>query len=338
MDGHCLSHMLSRNDRPSNRHPYLLRDLFGTPREAGAVNATPSEPVGGLRTVTDTNGKISIIANGVLNVATGAANFDGVWYPSMIRKLGRTVIGTVIPSETVNFVLRFGWDIDIAGNVADALILGTGGILSVTYNATTNFGVGAYTAAQYRLCVIERENGAFFLIRGGVFEKWTLLAIVSLGNTNTIYPAANISTATVGTLDNFLVPSRLFIPYPIASDSFAGSDGSMTGRLTDGLGQAESGGAGLAWETPGNTWTIASNAAVNTPTQGAEMFTDPGLEGNYTAGLNDNLTKIGSPIVSQSADVHGGSKAQEFTGVAANDRIQQAQTLIVGTWYRASCW
>jgi hypothetical protein len=86
------------------------------------------------------------------------------------------------------------------------------------------------------------------------------------------------------------------------------------------------------------TWAIASNEATNTPTLGAELVTDPGLEGNYTAGLNDNLTSGGAPNVAQSATVHGGTKAQQFQGTAGSDRIRQSENIVLGIWYQASIW
>ena len=84
----------------------------------------------------------------------------------------------------------------------------------------------------------------------------------------------------------------------------------------------------------------ASSTPVSvTPTLEAEIFTDPGLEGNYTAGKNDNLViDSGTPTLAQSADAHGGSKAQQFTATALFDRLKQAYTVVAGRWYQASIW
>lgn len=100
------------------------------------------------------------------------------------------------------------------------------------------------------------------------------------------------------------------------------------------LGNAET---GQAWS--GATWTRdGAGAAINTPTLGAEVLTDPGLEATYTAGLCNSLIKPAGGIVAQSADVHGGSKAQEFTAGAASDRIVATPTTVVGIWYHVSGW
>ncbi len=89
-----------------------------------------------------------------------------------------------------------------------------------------------------------------------------------------------------------------------------------------------------------STWAIVGNAAVNTPTLGSELLTDPGLEANYTAGKCDTLTLNGSPAsITQSADVHGGSKAQQMQAAAFNNRLNWPTAAgVVGQWYLYSVW
>lgn len=90
----------------------------------------------------------------------------------------------------------------------------------------------------------------------------------------------------------------------------------------------------------GATWAIASGVAVNTPTLSAEILPDPGLEATYTGGMCDSLTKVGSPTLAESADVHGGSKAQAFTGATASNRIYFDNLNLggVNTWHLFSAW
>lgn len=96
---------------------------------------------------------------------------------------------------------------------------------------------------------------------------------------------------------------------------------------------------GIPSPLQGSTWAIVSGKAVNTPTLGAELLTDPGLEATYTAGLCDTLTKAGGPTLAQSADVHGGSKAQEFTAAAGGNSLNWANaTPTAHTWYQFSLW
>jgi len=95
----------------------------------------------------------------------------------------------------------------------------------------------------------------------------------------------------------------------------------------------------LPSEFEGSTWAIATGKAVNTPTSDGNVLTDPGLEAAYSSGLCTTLTKIGSPTVAESADAHGGSKAQAFTPVAINNAVTWANhTPAAGRWYRFSVW
>lgn len=97
------------------------------------------------------------------------------------------------------------------------------------------------------------------------------------------------------------------------------------------------GAIGNGWA--GSTWNIVSNNVVNTPTLGAELLTDPGLEANYTAGKCDTLTVGGVPILTQSADVHSGTKAQEFLAVANNGRVNWPTFAgVARQWYQFSVW
>ena len=89
----------------------------------------------------------------------------------------------------------------------------------------------------------------------------------------------------------------------------------------------------------GSTWAISSSVAVNTPTLGSNALTDPGLEATYTAGLCDTLTGSGSVTVAESADVHGGSKAQSFKADGAGAYLRFAyQAGIAGQWWQSSVW
>jgi hypothetical protein len=88
----------------------------------------------------------------------------------------------------------------------------------------------------------------------------------------------------------------------------------------------------------GATWSITSGQAANTPTLGAELLTDGGLEANYTAGKCDTLTLTGTNTVAQSADVHGGSKAQELTPITASSLAFADIGSMSGKWLMFSGW
>ena len=89
----------------------------------------------------------------------------------------------------------------------------------------------------------------------------------------------------------------------------------------------------------GSTWTIASGLAVNTPSVGAELLTNPTLTGTYVSGLAPNLTKALTPTVAESADAHSGGQAQVFTATAiANGLFFPLMAAVNGAWYRYSGW
>lgn len=86
-------------------------------------------------------------------------------------------------------------------------------------------------------------------------------------------------------------------------------------------------------------WSVSSGKAVNNPTPGAEMLADPGLEGTYISGMCEALTRGGTPNLTESADVHGGSKAQQFLADQNGEAVDyvfptQADTV----WWLASLW
>jgi hypothetical protein len=93
------------------------------------------------------------------------------------------------------------------------------------------------------------------------------------------------------------------------------------------------------WIIPGSA-QVLNGSLVITPTAGSELLADPGLEAAYTAGLCGSLTKNGTPTIAESADVHGGSKAQVFTATANGDYVRYVygSASIAGRWYLASMW
>jgi hypothetical protein len=97
----------------------------------------------------------------------------------------------------------------------------------------------------------------------------------------------------------------------------------------------------LPYVFQGAMWAISGGKAVCTPILGPELLPDPGLEVNYTAGLCDSLSKIGSPILAQSADAHGGTKAQSYTCTHAAYADQLGFTPVTPSshkWVKGSIW
>ncbi|EKD99698.1 MAG: laminin G sub protein, partial [uncultured bacterium] len=94
---------------------YALQDEFTNTLGAGSVNGTSSvdgsgNSTGSLRTVTDTNSKLSVNSGGQLSFATGGVSSGnpGLRYPTVTRTAGKVFV-TKLNISTLG-VTEFGWD------------------------------------------------------------------------------------------------------------------------------------------------------------------------------------------------------------------------------------
>lgn len=250
--------------------PYRLLDTFSTARAAGSVNGTPAEPTGQARTVTDTNSKLSI-TGGVASFATGGVGESdpGLWYPSMTRVLGLTILGQF--SQTGQGVC-LGWDTNTSGAFIESLrpLLGTG--INVRTNGNSILVASGLTSGStYFGAVVLRSTGSYIFVKGGSeYANWTLLWVGLAGNTASMFPAVGvIASTTIGTADNIRVPTALYIPQHLAYDTFTRSNGALGSTETTGPdGQSVT---ALVWLFSVGKWAIVTNAAVGTPAQGADV-------------------------------------------------------------------
>jgi hypothetical protein len=317
---------------------YLLNDEFAYPLAAGAVNGTFARPGPGVRTVVDTNGKISIAA-GRLDFATGAAINGAARYEVRARVPGRMLHWTVYPSDT-NGIINLGWDANTSGAITDYLSFAAAGVLNIVANGGTAFAVGAYTAVAYEVIAMMRATGVLWLIRGGAFTRWTFLFPTTLGSAAG-YPAIGAGSATsVFGADVARVPAGWgsLLP-PIASDSFVRGNGAL--GISDGLGHSEAnGGGGKTWVHDALAWAIVGNVAVGTPTPVAVLVTNA----DFAAWTADNpdgwsvVTEVpGANEISEVGTGEGyggaGTGMCNLYRTTASVDIRQA-VLAVGTWYR----
>jgi len=312
---------------------YLLNDQFTTARSAGAVNGTQAEPVGGVRTVTDTNSKLSI-TGGKLSVATGglSAGDPGLVYPTISRSAGKLILATLTPTTT----LSSGFSSGATGVTGDGVYFGGSNVL-YSRDYTTGKAVGEYVSGtSYAVATVAKNTGVYTFIKGGIYSNWTLLYIGSSGTYTPMYPGIRAEgTNGEGTADNIRIPTATWLPTPLAYDSFtrgAGSVGVTEARGPDGQNTPQ-----LAWVGSGAT-VNASGKLVITPTEESEMLTNGGFEAPYTNGLANGWTSTSSPSVSQSGDAHSGTSAQQFTGTEYRSRIEQIPTVSSGLWCKASVW
>lgn len=235
---------------------YILYDSFTTARSAGAVNGTLAEPTGQTRTVVDTNSKLSI-TGGQASFATGGVGSGdpGLWYPLQARTVGRVLLVNIInivgDIGSGFHTAQSGVPNDAIRSVIDVVrVNGAANIVVASMSGLTTF------AAAY----IMRSSGMWFFIKGGTFTQWTLLWISTAGNSN-MYPFVGcVSGATnSANADNVRVPATLYIPLPLAYDTFTRANGALGSTETtspDGVAIAA-----LAWNSNIGTWAITSNKA-----------------------------------------------------------------------------
>jgi len=316
---------------------YLLRDNFDDVLAAGSVNGMPARPGPGTRTVTDAESKLSL-SGGVLSISGGKAapayGDPGLWYGAIARAAGRVLLGKLTIADVTNSC-EFGWDTAAAGAIsAHALRFASDAVNVYAGGAAGPVIATPVDATEYQLAAVLRSTGVYWYIKGGAFTYWTLLWVGSTDNTATLYPAISNYNAVL-TADNIRVPTGLWLPTPLCYDTFTRADGALGNSEAVGPdGQAV---GALAWT--GAAFAIATNKAVGTPTQGAELLANPGFEGVYVGGLAPNwINSLGDPVA-ESADAHGGVAAQQVTTVNASGRVVSGNfTLAAGTWLQLAIY
>lgn len=327
-----------------NNIPPHQYDQFRDALAAGSINGTVSTPGPGKRVVVDTESKLTtsgdkLVASG--GKATPAWGDPGVWLDGQQRVLGLVgVFDIYVPAFTT-----LGPEVGFDSN--QNTFVGSNGIYALTSTTLRVAEAGADSviaavyavATRYQIAVVIRAAGAFYLIRGGIYTAWTLIWVGTAGTTAIIYPTIN----TYGSAFNSefaRIARTLWAPPPILSDGFS------SGASSDGAGHVESvglgaGGSGIAWV--GGTWTVSGGKLLNTPTFGAELLTDPGMEAwtsatnltSYVEGLN------GTSTVNQETSVfHGGANAARLDVDGSNSlvTVHQSLTTVVGTWYAFNLW
>jgi len=325
---------------------YLWRDEFKTALAAGSINGTRCEPGPGLRTIVDTENKLSI-ADGRLTFAGGKASpaygDPGYWKTEAITRKRGLIVAWKLNIADVTTSILLGVDTDKTGLISAHGIRIGGDVINAREDTTYSPNISIpIDATNTYIAIILRDSGAHFFAKIGT-GNWKYLWSTVTNNTATLYAGISNYNA-VGYADIIDQINYLWLPTPLLSDSFAGADGSADGRLSNGLGHAEttglcSGGAGVAWS--GATGSIVSNQLVITPSLAiTEKAVDTGYETAYVSGLCGSLTKAGSPNVAESADAHGGSKAQQFTATATSDKLYQTAALGLSSanWYNFSVW
>ena len=141
-----------------------------------------------------------------------------------------------------------------------------------------------------------KATGIYWFIKGGLFTNWTLLWITAAGSANA-YPAVQAgNTTSVFTADIVRTPQRLGLPPLLAYDTFTRSNGAIGSTETVGPdGQTT---PTRVWT--GATFTVASNAAINTPTLGADVVVNGDFDADTDWGKGTGWT-IAAGVASKAA-------------------------------------
>ncbi|MEM5787466.1 MAG: hypothetical protein AAGU11_09125, partial [Syntrophobacteraceae bacterium] len=121
--------------------------------------------------------------------------------------------------------------------------------------------VGTYSVGDYQYAVVLRANGSLVFVKGGaVYPNWTLVWVTAQGNTSPLYPALLNYNGTFSA--HYLrIPSQLWLPSPLISDGYSGTDGALlSSRTTDGLGHAEGVAGGIGAGGAGSSWIGATGS------------------------------------------------------------------------------
>jgi hypothetical protein len=205
---------------------YLLRDLFTTDRAAGAVNGTAAEPGPGLRTVTDTENKLSI--SGGKQVFSGgktvpAHGDPGSWYESVLRVIGKTLLARVTP-QAAGVAYIPGWSTVASGLANDAVKFDSAAVSF--YENTIQAIVGAFVGGtEYTVALSMRGAGLFYLIKGGIYTEWTLLWVSSFSTISPCFPALSNHSKPLTVDDMRIVdlPAPWNTDYGLATQRLAGA-------------------------------------------------------------------------------------------------------------------
>ncbi len=305
---------------------YLLRDEFTDTRAAGAVNGTAATPGPGTRVVVDTTSKLSI-GSGVADFNGNSAGDPGLWYGGQTRVAGLLVL-CKLDIKQVNQHAYAGWD-------TDQTVLGQSQFRfapsSLITETASSLPIGAYTATAYETAVILKATGSYMLIKGGAFSNWTLLWIYVTGNDATMYPGATVHQGDQD-LDYIRIPDVTWLPTPLAYDTFTRANGALGTSETTGPDSQTV--TARTWESGGSTWAIASNEAVNTPTEGADGVTNGDME------LDASWGDLNSPDTNERSaeQQHGGSYSRKIVADTDRGALGNSTAKSAGTWYLEEAW
>ena len=234
------------------------------------LDGSSADPTGGVRTVTDTNGKLNV-TDGALTFGGGITPLTygnpGIWYDSLARVAGRTIVINV--NNTNSSYYDFGFDTNQYGTAGSAKFRSSTSLLSIADSLISTVVATWDTSTNYQLAITLRSTGAFYFIKGGAFTNWTALYASSTDSSPTLYPVFANNNGILST-DNIRIPTSTWLPTPIAYDTFGVNGATATETAGPDAQTAPS----LAWNDPNFTWTAAGGSVSNSATVVAAPISD----------------------------------------------------------------
>lgn len=322
---------------------WLLRDEFTDTRAAGAVNGTPAVPGPGTRAVVDVGGALTVDGDW-LNIPAGAANQEICSYASQARTAGRLLLCRFERDALAGFHPGFGWCSDVAdpntaGKWDDGILWSAGdvGILSNGAFAPGSVLSGLAANTEYDFCIVLRVTGAYYFWRIPG-NSWELLWVSTVDASTPTFPLMYARDQATN-FDFIRIPDALWLPTPLAYDTFTRGDGAI--GSTEATGPDAQASPVVAWD--GGVWTVSSNEAINTPVPTAELLVNGDFSA-WTADDPDGWTVAGEaapdPEVCQvaSGQAHaqcGGAGVGSANMYTSGAGLQLTQNVcVVGRFYR----
>ena len=260
----------------------------------------------------------------------------GYWLaPALARTPGRTAVFKRVTAEARGMLFVLGWSTATSGlpNAHYFRPYGTELQTAIVHGTILS------TQLPYDYYIVLRATGAYYFLHGGAFTYPTLIWIDTANSNSNLYPCA-VNYNAAARIDDIRVPKRLYLPPPLAYDTFARADGAI--GSSEAVGPESQAAPALAWS--GATWTIASEKAINTPTTGVDACNNPGFEtaGAGGADVFGSWTEAPSgtsTINDETSVIHGGSHAcrLDIDAVPSHALVRQG-TPATGTWYVMSAW
>lgn len=325
------------------RQLYLLRDEFRNSLAAGAVNGTGAEPGPGIRTLTDPESKVTVAEEEFIWAKHLLADGDNSWLSysdkPISRIAGRVIAFTTQLTAAGQFYISLSVNTDepIAGSERIQYRCQGAGVVTrfLTNNAHNVNLADNYPALNINdtRVIVLRGSGAYFF-KLDTDGNWKLVIFRGDGSVSPLYLQwsnfGSLALASAGKISYIRIPKALWLPRPLAYDTFTRSNGALGNTETSGPDSQDV--VARAWT--GATWAIDTNQSKNTPTDteispNNVSVSDSQTEGNAITGY---VAGGGGTLASDGTQQQAGSYSFKLDG-AVSPTFRPGSIMTIGNWY-----